>query len=300
MASTRSTLQEISANLNESMGIRTVDHRPQLSPVPSPKDIGRKPLRSFGQIPVDLLTPDPKQPRKEITPESLDRLARSLQDTKQLFPIRVRWSEDQQQWMIVSGERRWRAAKAAGLATVDCFFHDGELSESEILEQQLVENLLREDLQPIEQARAFSSLMELNDWNGRQLAEALHITPSTVSRALALLDLPQDVQQRVHNGELSARTAYEVSKLPDENARRKLASQAANGGMTHTQAASAVRKRRGKPKNQPQTKTLSFRAENGWEVLVKGPQEGTYHHLEEALEQALDEVRLRIKSNIRY
>lgn len=282
------------------MGIRTINHRPQLSPVASPKDIGRKSLRNFGQIPVDLLAPDPKQPRKEITQESIERLARSLRDTKQLFPIRVRWSEDEQQWMIISGERRWRAAKAAGLATVDCCFHDGELSESEILEQQLVENLLREDLQPIEEARAFSTLMKMNGWNGKQLAEALHVTPSKVSRALALLDLPQDIQERVDLGELSARTGYELSKLPDDHARRELATQSANGGLTHTQAASAVRQRRGKSKGKPQSKGLSFRAENGWEVLVKGKHEGTYYHVAEALEQALEEVRLRIKSNIRY
>lgn len=117
----------------------------------------------------------------------------------------------------------WRAAQAAGLESIDCFFHEGELSESELREQQLVENLLREDLRPMEQARAFASLMELNGWNGKQLAQSLHIAESNVSRSLALLDLPEDVQRQVDSGELAARSAYELSRLPSEEQQRTLA-----------------------------------------------------------------------------
>ena len=70
----------------------------------------------------------------------------------------------------IKRKRRWRATKQAGLATIECFFHENDLSKSEVLEQQLIENLLREDLKPLEEARAFVSLMELNAWTGRQLA----------------------------------------------------------------------------------------------------------------------------------
>jgi ParB family chromosome partitioning protein len=117
-----------------------------------------------------------------------------------LHPIHVRWSEETERWVIVSGERRWRAARHAGLATVDCFFHEQPLSNGQVLELQLIENLMREDLRPMEEARAFQSLMDLNNWNGKQIAEALQIPASKVSRSLALLDLPAEYQQQVDTG----------------------------------------------------------------------------------------------------
>jgi len=298
MASTRRTLQQIGGNLEESMGVRRIDARPQLSPVASPKDVGRKPLRGFGKLQVDLLAPDPKQPRKDISDESIQRLAHSLRSKGQMFPIRVRWAEDQQCWVIISGERRWRAAQVAGLETVDCYFHEGELSESELREQQLVENLLREDLRPMEEARAFASLMELNGWNGKQLAQSLHIAESKVSRSLALLDLPEDVQEKVDTGDIAARSAYELSRLPSEEQQRVLASQASKGALTHKQAADAVRQRRGRPKAKPRSTKLTFPAENGWKVVVSARRKGSYYDVEQALEQALEDVRLRIKNNI--
>ncbi|REJ90424.1 MAG: ParB/RepB/Spo0J family partition protein [Planctomycetota bacterium] len=299
MATTRRTLEQLGSNLDESMGARRDRRRSQLSPVAAPKDIGRKPAGGFGKIAINRLLPDPHQPRKEVSDESIARLARSLHSKGQLFPIRVRWDEQQQAWIIISGERRWRAAQAAGLESIDCYFHEGPLSESELLEQQVVENLLREDLKPIEEARAFASLMELNGWNGKQLAAALHIDPSKVSRALALLNLPEDVQQQVDSGQLAARSAYEISKLPGDEARRRLAQSAASGRMTHKQAANAVRQRRGKPKETRQRTTLTFPAENGWYVVIRGKKDGTYHDVQEALEQALEDVRARIKSNIK-
>lgn len=299
MASTRKTLQEIGTHLDESMGVRRASSRPQLSPLASPKDIGRKPLRGFAKIEIDRLVPDPRQPRKEISEESITRLAQSLCAKGQMFPIRVRWDEERQQWIIISGERRWRASKAAGLETIDCYFHEGELAESELLEQQLVENLLREDLRPIEEAQAFAALMELNGWNGKQLAAALHITPSKVSRALTLLDLPEDLRQQVDCGTLAARSAYELSKLGDESVQRQLARRAAKGGLTHQQAARVVRQRRGKRKEKSRSERLTFLAENGWIIVVQSKKKGTYYEVEEALEQALEDVRLRIKNNIR-
>ena len=82
---------------------------------------------------------------------------KSIQEKGQLSPIRVRWSDEHQNWMIIAGERRWRATRRAGLPTIECYFHEGELAPSEILEQQLIENCLREDLRPIEEAKAFQN-----------------------------------------------------------------------------------------------------------------------------------------------
>mgnify|MGYP002624033204 CR=1 FL=1 len=299
MSTTRSTLEQITGHLDESMGLRRTAPSPQLSPVAAPRDIGRKPLRGFGRMEVARLLPDPNQPRKEISEESIARLAQSLRSKGQMFPIRVRWDDQLQSWVIISGERRWRAAQSAGLETIDCYFHERPLSDSELLEQQLVENLLREDLKPIEEARAFASLMKLNGWNGKELAAALHVTPSKVSRALALLDLPEDIQHQVDARQLPARSAYELSKLPDDETRRELAEQTVRGGMTHKEAADAVRQRRGKPTKSPRRASLTFLAENGLQIVVRGKRDTTYYDIQEALEHVLEDVQLRIRSNIK-
>jgi len=299
MSSTRNTLEQIGANVQESVGNRRQERRPQLSPVASPKDIGRKPLRSFGQIQVEQVIPDPNQPRREFSEESIARLAESLKSEGQMFPIRVRWSDPDQRWVIISGERRWRATKAAGLTTIDCYFHDAELAPAELLEQQLIENLLREDIRPMDQARAFSALMELNGWNGKELAAALHITPSTVSRSLSLLDLPAAIQQQVEDGKIAARSAYEITKLPTKDAQQDIADRAANG-LSHAETTKAVRQRRGKKsEHKSQATTVTIPAENGWNVVISAAKWGSYYEVLEALQQAVEDVQIRIDNDIK-
>ncbi len=291
MASTRNALNEIASNLDESMGIRTTDSRPHLSPVASLKDVGRRPLRTFGQVDIDLVQPDPKQPRSEFSAEAITRLAHSIREQGQLHPIRIRWDNTNEKWLIISGERRWRATKEAGLPTIDCYFQEGNISKSDILGQQLVENLLREDLRPIEEAKAFSALMELQGWNGKQVARALHVPESKVSRSLALLDLTPEMQAQVEAGRVAARTAYEITKLPQGTARQGLAESAAHGKLSHKQAAAAVRQRQGKATPKSRNTKQVFFADDGWRVTVSANKKGTYHEMEIALSQALEEVR---------
>jgi len=298
MAKTRTTLEQIAGNLEESLGVREIDLRPKLSPVPSAKDIGRRAIRNFGKVDINQVIPDPEQPRVEFSQEAIERLSQSIRDKGQLTPIRVRWVADLEKWIIISGERRWRATRHAGLPTIDCYFHDGELGKTEILEQQLIENLLREDLSPMEEAKAFLALMEINQWNGKQVADALRVPPSKVSRVLALLDLPLEIQQRVDSGDIAARTAYELSKLSNEDAQRQLADQAAAGKLSISDASSAVRKRAGKPKAPPRGTKQVFVADNGWKVTVTAAQKGSYDEIEQALQLALDEVRTRINSGM--
>src|SRR5262249_46989610 len=156
------------------------------------------------------------------------------------------WSDDHGRWLIISGDRRWRAVKRAGLAEVECYFHEEELTPSEILEQQLIENCLREDLQPVEEARALASLMKLNGWSGKDVARGLRVHPSRVSRALALMRLPESVQEQVNSGAIPARVAYEISKLADAHAQQALAEKVAAGGLSLQEAAWVVRPRRGR------------------------------------------------------
>ena len=296
MASTRQSLDAFATNMQESMGVRQAELRPVLAPAPGKKDAGRRPLRNVGRLAIAQVVPDPAQPRVEFAEEALERLASSILDKGQLSPIRVRWSEDLEKWMIISGERRWRAAQQAGLTEIECYFHEAELSSSEILEQQLIENCLREDLQPIEEAQAFAELMKLNCWTGKEVAGALRVHPSRVSRALALLKLPEEIQEQVNAGVIPARSAYEISKLPNIDAQTDLAKKAAAGELSHNQAANAVRQRKCKQKATPRTTKQTFFADNGWKVIVTAPKKGTYFEIEEALATALEEVRLRINS----
>ena len=300
MASTRNTLERIKSKLDESMGMRIADKKPQLSPVPSAKDVGRRALRNFGTLATESLIADPEQPRTKFDDEEIARLAKSIEEKGQIHPIHVRWSETHSKWIIISGERRFRAAKLAGLPTVNCQFQETDLSKTEILEQQLIENLLREDLKPIEEAKAFAQLMNLNAWTAKELSEAVRVNPSKITRSLALLKLPEDIQQQVETGTLSPTVAYEISKLPDDKQRRAalLQGQSTNGQPTLGKVQSQVRQRKGKATRRLRGVKQVFMTEDGWKVTVTANKKGSYHEMEQALQEALEEVRLRIDNNV--
>jgi len=296
--STRNTLSRIKENLNESMGKRDDDTKPLLSPVPNPRDIGRRVLRDFGELALDQVMPDPNQPRVEFDDQAIAQLAHSIQEQGQLHPIRVRWSDAHESWLIISGERRYRAAKQAGLPTIDCYFHEGELTKTEILEQQLIENLLRTDLRPMEEARAYQQLVKLNDWTGKQLAAAIHIHASTVTRALALLKLPADIQQLVETEKINPSLAYELSKLPNAEQQRATLRQHQQQPMTAKKASRQVRQRRGNSQTGKRGVKQTFLTEEGWKITVALERKANYDSLKQALQEALDEVQLRIDNSV--
>ncbi len=298
MASTRNTLERIRGQLDESMGVRQHDSRPQLSPVPSSKDVGRRALRNFGTLAIANVIPDPDQPRTEFSEEEVEQLAQSIRDKGQLHPIRVRWSEVHGKWIIISGERRYRATKQAGLETIECHFQEGEMTKTEILEQQLIENLLRADLRPLEEAKAFQQLMELNGWTGKELSEAIRVTTSRITRALALLKLPDDIRAKVESGELAPSVAYEISKLPDDDQRRQALALSESGQLTRDEVSSTVRQTKGKKASPGRGLRQTFSTEDGWKITVSTNRKGTYHEIEQALEEALAEVRHRIENNV--
>lgn len=166
-----------------------------------------------------------------------------------------------------------------------------------MLEQQLIENCLREDLQPIEEAQAFRRLIDLNGWTGKQVAEALRVPPSKVSRTLALLKLPEEIQQQVTDGRISSRSAYELSKLDDDNTIGVLSRSAIGGRLTHAEAERAVRRCRGKRSSSVRGVRQKFALESGWKITVSSRRKGTYAEMELALEQVLEEVQHRMRNN---
>ena len=280
------------------MGARKYDCRPQLSPVPSVKDTARMPLRNVGRVDINMVVPDPEQPREWFSEEALESLAQSIREKGQLSAIRVRWSVSAGKWVIIAGERRFQAARRAGLSTIDCYFHEAELTRSEVLEQQLIENCLREDLRPLEEATAFAKLIELNGWTAKQLAQAIRVPQSKVSLALALLRLPPDIREHVQTGALSPRAAYELSKLGSLEVQCKLAMAAVAGGLTHDQTARQVRKHRGKSRRTSQATKQTFIVGSGWKVVVSANKRGTYYDIQAALKDAIEEVEHRIQNNV--
>jgi ParB family chromosome partitioning protein len=247
-------------------------------------------------IPTDRIQPDTEQPRDDFDSEALERLAKSLKTRGQLQPIRVRWDEGRGAYVIIMGERRWRAAVQAGLPAMTCVVHDAPLASGELLALQLIENALREDLKPIEQAKAYRRLMDAHGWSGHQLARELALTQSSVSRTLALLDLPDPVQAKVDAGELPARTAYEIGKLPDAVEQIVLAERAASDKLTGDQVEAAVKARRiGKAQAAPGTKR-EFKYPDGAKIAVTLPPGAVGPAAyAEMLQRALKEVRAEIK-----
>jgi ParB family chromosome partitioning protein len=238
-------------NVAESMGAGLEAGAPMLvpgsgaGPRPAPAHlIGVVRSKDVAQIQLDRIAADPDQPREDFDAESMNRLAESMKARGQLQPIRVRWDEGRGVYVIVCGERRWRAAGLAGLPSVACVIVDGPLSASDLLAIQLVENALREDLKPIEQAKAYRLLMERNGWSTRQVARELSVAQPQVVRTLALLSLPEAVKAQVEQGALAPATAYEIGKLGDADAAAALAEQVVAEKLTRQEAVAAVRQRK--------------------------------------------------------
>ncbi len=154
------------------------------------KYAGRTNNRATGmrEMDIDRVVADPAQPRRTFDNAELKRLAGSIEKHGVMQPISVRWSDESSQWIIIDGERRFRASKMASKQSIPCVFDETLSDEPTIRIRQLVANCQREDLLPIEQARAFKALMELAGWSGQQLANEINVSKATVSKSLAMLN----------------------------------------------------------------------------------------------------------------
>ena len=163
-------------------------------------------------IPVERIEGDPEQPRKRkgFDEASLRRTGELMRSEGQLQPIRVRWNEARGLYRIVVEERRWRSAKLVGMTHVDAIVEpeDGENP----LVRQIVENLCREDLDPIDKAESYRRLMDLKGWTAVQCADYLHIDPSTINSVMRLLDAPVEVQERLRTGEINQSQAIAATR----------------------------------------------------------------------------------------
>ena len=190
-------------------------------------------------LPLDRIAPDPSQPRTAITPAELERLAASIATRGLLSPLRVRPSDAGGRHLLVTGHRRYAALIKLGVATADCVIADGPADESAVLAEQLTENLFREDLDPVDEADGYRRYLALTGGTAAQAAAALHVPPARISRALALLTLPAEVQDAVRAGRLAQDTAYQLTRLPAGDDRDHLLAQAVAGGLSRDAARGA-------------------------------------------------------------
>lgn len=167
------------------------------------------------EIPLDRITPDPNQPRKNFDPEELRDLSDSIREHGVLQPITVYENpETPSSYMIITGERRFRAARLAGLTSVPCILRASEFDRSRVDQEQLVENIQRADLAPIEAAHALHEIMDRHRYSQREVAKRLGKPLTFVAELLSILKVPDDLLARAGVGKLAKRTLVEIARAP--------------------------------------------------------------------------------------
>jgi ParB family chromosome partitioning protein len=195
-------------------------------------------------IPVGSIEPNPNQPRVHFDEETLNELAASIAEVGLLQPILVR-PAGEGRYQLVAGERRWRAARRAGLAAVPAVVRTTDDLSS--VEHALVENLHRQDLTPLEEAAAYQQLIEDFELTHEQVAARVGRSRSTVSNTLRLLTLPPAIQHLLADGRLSAGHARALLGTPDRAFQEQLARRAAQEGWSVRAVEEAVRARQQGP-----------------------------------------------------
>lgn len=180
------------------------------------------------EIAVSQLDPNPDQPRRTFDTQALESLAESIRQAGVLQPLLV--VENGARYRIVAGERRYRAARMAGLQSVPCVVRD--MTEQERMEAALIENLQREDLNPIEEAAGIRALMEECGYTQELAAKRVGRSRPAVANLLRLLQLPESIRELVKAGELSAGHARVLAGLADESRQLALAERAVREGMS--------------------------------------------------------------------
>jgi len=274
-------------------------------------------VENISLIDIDDIIPDPNQPRKHFSEESLNELASSIKEKGLLQPIIVRKLGDK--YVIVAGERRWRACKIAGLNKIKCIIKDVK-SEEEIREVQIIENLQREDVSPIERSKALQEYLSLmlhadksevlkivsnyrfnkcNEEEKNVIEKVLKVigkSAKTLERWLMLLTLPEDIQQKIDSPDspITAKHIENIVKLKDENLVREVVSLIEKENLSSEETKAVVDKIRKKKTQDPidiaikSLKAVSAELENadsGEKEEIKDKLHILKHLVEELLEK---------------
>jgi ParB family chromosome partitioning protein len=222
----------------------------------------------LAHLPVETIHRNPRQPRRRFEPDATTGLAESLKSQGMLQPVVVR-PRPQGGYELIAGERRWRAAQEAGLPTVPALVRT--VGDRDSLVLALVENVARESLSAIEEARAYATLMDEFDFTLGEVATRVGRSKSSVSNRIRLLELPDDVLWMVARGQLSEGHARALLAVPDHEERRRLAKRAAARGMSVREverAAQTAGAKRQKRSAAPVDPLLASRATRAAERLT--------------------------------
>ncbi len=187
----------------------------------------------YKRLPIHKVEPNKNQPRTDFDPEELEALAQSIGEHGIIQPLTVR-DLGNGYYQIIAGERRWRAARMAGLAEVPAVVMEAD--DKQVLELALIENLQRQDLNPLEEALGYQSLMADYGLTQEEAAARVGKSRSAVANALRLLHLPEEVLEKVRNGSLSAGHARAVLQLKSEKAQLQAAQKIVALGLSVRQA----------------------------------------------------------------
>ncbi len=212
----------------------------------------KQPALSIGRIPIEKIKVNPKQPRYDFDETALNELAESIKLHDIIQPITVVKLGDGD-YQLISGERRWRASKIAGLKDIPAYVR--EANDQEILEMALLENLQRENLNAIEIALSYKRLMEECSLTQEQVAERMKKERSTVTNYIRLLKLPPDIQKAVRDGSLSMGHARSITGLENVDEQLYVFRECVSKGMSVRQVEAMVKAMQQERKPQATTKT---------------------------------------------
>jgi ParB family chromosome partitioning protein len=221
------------------------------------------------ELPVDAIHPNAKQPRKRFDVEAGSGLAESVRRQGVIQPLLVR-PRDAGGYEIVAGERRWRAAREAGHATVPAVVREADDRDTLLL--GLIENVAREQLTPVEEARAYAVLLDEFGFALGEVAERVGRSKPSVSNRIRLLDLPDDVLGMLEGGQLTEGHARAVLAVPDHEGRRRLAREIVQRGLSvraaEQRAKSAGAKQKPRVRATPVDPALAMRVRDALERLT--------------------------------
>ena len=232
----------------------------------------------YEEIPVTSISPNPRQPRRTFDEDALEELADSIREVGLLQPVVVR-AIGAGQYELIMGERRWRASERAGLAEIAAIVRD--TPDTDLLRDALIENLHRQQLDPLEEAAAYQQLLDDFGATHEQLAQKIGRSRPHISNTLRLLNLPAAVQKRVAAGELSAGHARALLSLSDTGAQERLAHRIVAEGLSVRAVEEIVSvgagndkpkaraSRPGKPPTAPALDRLATRLSDIFETKVK-------------------------------
>ncbi len=206
----------------------------------------------FAELPLDAITPNPLQPRQHFDEQALDELVTSIREVGLLQPVVVREigpGPEGARYELVMGERRWRACREAGLATVAAIVRD--TSDDDMLRDALLENLHRQELNPLEEAAAYQQLLHEFGTTHEERGARIGRSRPQITNTIRLLQLPAAVQRRVAAGVLSAGHARAILGLPTPGAQEAMASRVVAEGMSVRAVEEAVATAHASPEDDP-------------------------------------------------